>query len=252
MAKRPKSDQSAGEDTRRDAAPPPNPRDAIIDATMALAAERSWEDIELADIAQRAGVTLAQLRESFPSKGAVLGGFSKRIDRIVLDGMGHDLDDESPKERLFDVLMRRLDAMAPYREALRGIRESVRFDPVSMAALNQLALNSHRYMLAAAGIGTEGPAGALKLQGVVLMWSRVLDTWFRDEDPGMARTMAKLDKELARGGRMVSGLNDLCRLASPFRALLHTAASGGRRFRERERAERSAPGPEDEDSYAPA
>ena len=52
---------------------------------MGLAAERSWDEISLADVADRAGVTLAQFRDFFPSKGAVLGGFSRRIDKIVLD-----------------------------------------------------------------------------------------------------------------------------------------------------------------------
>jgi AcrR family transcriptional regulator len=255
MARRPKTEkaEAAKNEAAAEAKPAASPRDAIIDATMALAAERSWDDIELTDIAERAGVSLSVLRDTFPSKGAVLAGFSKRIDKIVLDGTGPELMDESPKERLFDVLMRRLDAMAPYKDALRRIARDVRADPVTLAALNQLALNSHRYMLAAAGIGTEGPAGALKLQGLVLMWGRLLDTWFRDDDPGMARTMAKLDQELVRGGRMVSAVNDLCRLAMPLRTLFETAADGGRRFRERQRAERSAPAhDDDEEGYAPA
>lgn len=234
--------------------PAPSPRDRVVDALMALAAERGWSSIELPDIAERANVSLGELRDLFPSKGAVLGAFSKRIDRIVLDGTGTDLLDESAKERLFDVYMRRLDAMLPYREALRRIARDVRTDPVTLAALNQLALNAHRYMLAAAGVDTEGPGGALKLQGVVIMWGRVLDTWFRDEDPGMARTMAKLDQELTRGARMVSGLNDICRLASPLRMVFETAAEGGRRFRERTRAERKPGGGQDgdEEGYAPA
>ena len=62
-----------------------DPREKIIDALMGLAAERSWDEISLADVADRAGVTLAQFRDFFPSKGAVLGGFSRRIDKIVLD-----------------------------------------------------------------------------------------------------------------------------------------------------------------------
>ena len=55
-------------------------RDEIVEATMALAASAPWDDIELGDIAEAAGVTLADLREFFPSKGAVLGGFARKID----------------------------------------------------------------------------------------------------------------------------------------------------------------------------
>jgi AcrR family transcriptional regulator len=253
MARRPKDGTERAAAQAAEAAPVRSPRDRVIDALMALAAERSWDDIELTAIAERAGLTLGEFRDVFPSKGAILAGFSRRIDRIVLDGTGPELEDESPKDRIFDVLMRRLDAMAPYKEALRSIMAGVRTDPLSLAALNQLALNSHRFMLAAAGVGTEGPVGALKLQGLVLMWGRLLDTWLHDDDPGLARTMAKLDQELARGGKLVSGLNDLGRLAGPFRAFFATAAEGGRRLRERQRAERTThDDDEDRDSYAPA
>ena len=70
---------------------------------------------------RRPGVTLADFRDAFPSKGAVLAGFSRRIDRAVLAQDSDELADESPRERLFDMLMRRLEAMAPYREGLREV-----------------------------------------------------------------------------------------------------------------------------------
>ena len=66
-------------------------------------------------------VSLADFRDAFPSKGAVLAGFVRRIDRAVLSKPDDELAREAPRERLFDMLMRRLDAMAPYREALREI-----------------------------------------------------------------------------------------------------------------------------------
>ena len=174
-------------------------KDRIIDATMELAAERDWGDFGLNEIATRAGVSLAEFREAFPSKGAVLAGLSRRIDKIVLDGTTPDLEGESHKERLFDVLMRRLDAMAPYRLGLESVAEWVRSDGLAAAALNQVALNSMRFMLAAAGIDTEGRTGAIKLQGLVIAWMRVLTTWFEDNEPGLARTMATLDRTAAGG-----------------------------------------------------
>src|SRR5919107_4155549 len=127
----------------------PAGRDAVIEATMRLAADRPWNDIELPDIAREAGISLADLRDLFPSKGAILGGFSRMIDRKVLETPGDDLAGEPARERVFDVMMRRLDAMMPYKAALRRIAWSVRFDPLSLTALNQTGLNSQRYMLAA-------------------------------------------------------------------------------------------------------
>jgi AcrR family transcriptional regulator len=213
----------------------PDAKSRIIEALMALAAERSFEDISISQIAERADVSLADFRDQFPSKGAILAAFSKKIDRQVLEGAGQDLLGEPAKDRLFDVLMRRLDAMTPYRTALEGIVEWAKREPLAATALNGVALNSMRFMLEAAGIDSEGTVGALKLQGLVIAWTRILDVWFRDEDPGLARTMAALDKELQRGDTLVRRAEDLNRLASPFRSIARALIQGRPRFSGRTR-----------------
>lgn len=220
------------------AAPPASKRDAVIDALMRLASDRPWNDIELVDIAEAAGITLAELRDLFPSKGAVLGGFSRRIDREVLNGTTDELKDEPARERVFDVMMRRLDALTPYKRALRRIVYALRQDPLSLAALNREGLNSQRYMLAAAGIATEGPLGALKVQGAVIVLANTMQTWLEDDDPSLARTMARLDRELRRGERVLERAEDFRRLTAPLRALgqaLIDSRDRARRPRRRER-----------------
>lgn len=205
------------ETNAREIAPPPkDPRQAIINALMELAGERKWEDIMISDVAAKANVSLATFRDCFPSKGAALAAFSRNIDKIVLDSTGDDLVGEPAKERLFDVLMRRLDALKPYKLGLEGVSEWARRDPLAAASLNQVALNSMRFMLEAAGIDSEGPVGALKLQGLALAWARILPIWFRDDDPGLDATMAALDRELTRGERFVARAEDVNRLASPL------------------------------------
>ena len=216
----PETKASAASEAKPEAAAPKvSPREAAVEALMRLAAEQPWNDIEVSDIAREAGLTLAELRELFPSKGAVLGGLARIIDRKVLEDDGTDLADEPTRERLFDVLMRRLDAMTPYKTALRRISYSLRGDPFSLLALNGVMLNSHRYMLAAAGIDTEGPLGQLKLQGVVIAFARVTQVWLDDEDPSLARTMARLDKEIRNGERFMERAEDARRLTAPLRAI---------------------------------
>ena len=101
----------------------------------------------------------------------------RRTDLIVLRGDASDLESEPVRERLFDVLMRRLDALAPYKAAMRAVVGAVKRDPVLAIALNGAASNSMRYMLEAAGVRTYGPLGALRVQGAVVMFARVLDVW---------------------------------------------------------------------------
>ena len=191
-------------------------RTHIIEALMLLAAERDWNDFSLSDVAKEAGVPLSDFRDLFPSKGAILGAFSRQIDQIVLKGATDDLQDESAKDRLFDVLMRRLDAMRPYRAALKGVLQWAKRTPSAAIALNQVASNSHRFMLEAAGISTEGPVGALKIQGLVLGFTQVLEVWIDDDSEDLGATMAALDKTLDRGGKVIARAEDVQRLTAPL------------------------------------
>lgn len=199
--------------------PAKDPRKAIVEALMELAGEREWDDITISDVATRANLSLSTFREFFPSKGAILSVFVREIDKAVLAGANDDLIGEPAKERLFDVLMRRLDALAPYKLGVEGVYDWARRDPIAAAAVNRLTVNSMRFMLEAAGLDTEGPVGAVKLQGLAIAWGRILPIWFRDTDPGLATTMAALDRQLAQGERFVARAEDLNRIASPLLTL---------------------------------
>ena len=68
----------------------PKPQQKIVDALMALAAERPWEEVTLDAIAERAGVTLAALRAAYDGRLAVLADFVRRVDERVLAGVDPD------------------------------------------------------------------------------------------------------------------------------------------------------------------
>ena len=126
--------------------------------------------------------------------------------------------------------MRRLEAMAPYREGLRETTAWLRREPAAALAMNQVAVGSMRFMLEAAGIELEDDAaGAIKLQGLALAWARIVGVWLDDDDPGLSKTMAELDRELTRGERAVAGVDRINGLAAPFRALVQAALEARRR-----------------------
>ena len=186
-------------------------RAKAIDALMALLADQSFEQIGLAEVAGRAGLKLSQLRAEFGSVLAIFAAHVKDIDRAVLAGGDADMTEEPPRERLFDVLMRRLEALTPYKEAVRSVMRSARRNPGLALALNAVAVRSQSWMLEAAGIGAHGPRGALRAQGAALMFARVLSVWV-DEEEGLDRTMAALDRGLASAERWEGFIGDLCAL----------------------------------------
>ena len=187
-------------------------RERIVEAFMALLGEQPIEEIGFAAIAARAGVSLAELRNVFGSKLAILAAHQKEIDRRVLAGIDADMAEEPPRERLFDVLMRRIDVLSPHKAAVRSLLHSAARNPGLALALNGFAVRSQQWMLTAADIPASGPRGALRAQGLALLFASVLRTWLRDDDPGLARTMSALDRALARGQRVAGLLDDLCRI----------------------------------------
>lgn len=208
--------------------------DPIVAAFMALLAEKPFEDIGFAEIARRAGVPLAQLRARHASKIELVAAHLRAIDCAVLNGIDPTMADEPSRERLFDVLMRRLDAMAPHKAAVRSLRRSAMCNPGLGLALNGLAVRSMQWMLTAADVSSSGPKGMVRAQGLALMFASVLRTWLDDDDPGQARTLAALDRALASGQRWAGLLDDLCRIPQ-------AACRLGRRARpRRDRGEETA------------
>jgi AcrR family transcriptional regulator len=211
MARKPKAARKSTRSTGAGAAPVGD-RDKIVAAFLTLLADKRIEQIGLAELAEAANVSLAQLRSEFPSTLAILAAHIKSIDRAVLAEGSGDLEDEPPRERLFDVLMRRLETLAPHRDAVRSLLRSATVNPPLAVALNGLAVRSQQWMLTAAGVNASGPRGMVRAQGLALLFGSVLRTWVNDDDPGLARTMAALDRALARGQRFAGLLDDLCRV----------------------------------------
>lgn len=190
-------------------------RRKIVEALLTLLAEQPIERIGLGDIAKAAGVSLADLREEFSSVMAILSAHMKEIDRQVLASDMSDMDGEPVREKLFDILMCRLEAHAPHKAAIRSLMKSSLRNPPLAFALNSFAARSMSWMMTAAGISTAGPRGIVRAQALTLLYARVVATWAEDEDPGLAKTMSVLDRELARGQQWSGFLDTL--LAIPER-----------------------------------
>ena len=213
-------------------------REKIVAAFLALLTDKSFETIGLADVAGKAGVSLAQLRDEFSSTLAIFAAQMKATDRAVLAEDFAEMAEEPERERLFDVLMRRLELMAPHRDAVRSLLRSARRNPPLALALNRLAVRSQQWMLTAAGVGASGPRGMMRAQGLAVLFASVLRTWVDDDDPGQARTMAALDRALGRGQRFAGLIEDVCAIPARL-SRLRTDRRRRRRDEDSEEAARA-------------
>lgn len=189
-------------------------KDRIVDAFMRLLAERSLGRISLAEIAGEASVSVGELRGAFAGKLQILEAFSQRIDQVVLDGGSGE--GETARDRVFDVIMRRFDALASYKDAIRNVVLAARCDLCLAAFLDRSATRSMKWMLVAARSDRSGLLGAIAVKGLVLVSAEALRVWLDDDDPGLARTMAALDRGLDRGARTMDCVDRLCHRLRPF------------------------------------
>jgi AcrR family transcriptional regulator len=191
-----------------------SPKDKIIDALMTLLASQEFGSIGLAEIAEEAGMSLGALREAYDGKLAILGDFTRRIDRVVLDG--GEAEGETVRDRLFELLMRRFDALAPYRDAVHNLMRTARRDLCLAGFLHRNAVRSQKWIFAAADADKKGVAAAVAVEGLVLVNAEALRVWLDDDDEGQAKTMAALDRGLARGERAFRFLDNVCDRLKPF------------------------------------
>lgn len=190
--------------------------DRIVDATLALAETKSWRSLTLGDIAAAASLSLAETMAAFPSKTAVLSAFSRRIDAETLKLLSEeDAADgtATSRDRLFDTIMLRFDAMTPYRAALNAIATDVAQEPLSALPLVSPTLKSLALLLEASGIDSSGLKGALRVRGLGVAWVSAFRVWLTDNED-QTKTMAELDKRLRQGDNIIRAVRqyqDNCR-----------------------------------------
>ena len=141
----------------------------------------------MAAIAAEAGLPILTLYRTFPSKPAILCAFSRRIDETVLAAPPDTDPDERPRDRVFDLLMRRFDALRPHRDALEVLGRELPGDPLAALALGAALLRSMAWMLEAAGIATDGLRGAVAVKLTAGAYAATLRVWLRDDTPDLAR-----------------------------------------------------------------
>jgi hypothetical protein len=177
-------------------------REALARAALSAAPAKPWRETTLADLARVAGRPVADF---YPATlGDAVDCVEEAFDRAM--GVGAVDPDQSARDRLFDIIMRRFEAMEPHRAALAAMEQGHERDPVAMGAAHQRHVRAARWALTLAGLEADGMSGNARAQGLGVIVGQARAAWRGDDAGDFSRTMASLDKNLRRAEEMFGRL----------------------------------------------
>ena len=194
----------------------PSEIDTIVEAALRLAAARPWREVTLGDIAREAQMSLAELTRHVAGKTGILRAFIRSTDRRLLASLADEPVEGDGHDRLFDIMLRRFELLAPHKQAIASIARSPEGSPSEWLHVLASALDSQGWALAAAGLETPGIRGDLHRLGLTRVHAATLRVWLEDDDPGLARTMAALDRGLRDGEAFMRRLETPIALCTSF------------------------------------
>jgi AcrR family transcriptional regulator len=183
--------------------PTGDPKQRLIEAAMTLAATQGWRRTGMAEIALAADVPLQEAYTLIRSKRGILAALRRQVDEAML--AAGPVTGDAPRDRLFDALMRRFDALRPYRTGLRAVLRDSIGDPAMVAFLPGL-LRSMSWTLTVADLPASGGRGHLAKRFVAALYVSLLPVFLRDEGSDLGSTMAALDKRLKQVESLLSSL----------------------------------------------
>ena len=184
--------------------PPGDAKAALRESLLRMVAAGGWRNLSYADIAKDAGISLAAAYQAYPSKAAILTGISRDIDARLFGSLEEDPLDGSAKDRLFDLVMRRFDALGDHREAYAALAWELPRTPLEAGCVLLQLRRSLANMLEAAGLSASGLRGALRIEGLGAIYAAALRVWLKDDSADLSKTMAELDKRLGQIERCIN------------------------------------------------
>jgi ubiquinone biosynthesis protein COQ9 len=187
-----------------------------IDVMMTLVAAEGWRAVTLARIAVACDMTLSELYGRYRSKADLLVAYAQRVDAAMLAALGpvpETAEEGVVKDRLFEAIMARLDALAPHKAAVRVLMRELPADPPALACFLYGGLRRGLdWALAAAELDAPGLSGFLRRQVLGAIYLDTLRVWLSDDGADMAHTMAHLDKRLRQANRCLTAPGFLSRV----------------------------------------
>ena len=178
----------------------PAVRRDLARAALSIAGAKPWREVTLATLAHAASRPISDLYGA--SLWEAIDCVEEAFDRAIADNMDELDPTQSVRDRLFELIMRRFEAMEPHRAAVLSMERGVDRDPTLMTAAHRRHVRCARWVLALAGLEADGMTGSARAQGLGVIIGQARAAWRGDDAGDFAKTMASLDKNLRRAEEM--------------------------------------------------
>lgn len=169
-------------------------------AALSLAASGAWREVTLTKLADAANRPVSDYYGA--SVGEAVDCVEEAFDRAIGDNLDKLDPGQSVRDRLFELIMRRFEAMEPHRVAVTAMEQGQDRDPTLIAAAHQRHVRCARWVLAIAGLEADGMTGQARAQGLGVIIGQARAAWRGDGAGDFAKTMASLDRNLRRAEEM--------------------------------------------------
>lgn len=169
-------------------------------AALTFAATASWREATLVKLADISARPVSDFYGA--SLGEAVDCVEEAFDRAIADNMDQLDPSQSVRDRLFELIMRRFEAMEPHRAAVMAMEQGADRDPALLAVAHQRHVRAARWVLALAGLEADGMTGQARAQGLGVIIGQARAAWRSDSAGDFAKTMASLDKNLRRAEEM--------------------------------------------------
>jgi hypothetical protein len=170
----------------------------LLEAALGLVEREGWQAYGPLRLARETGAGLAEIVTQLGDRADVLAAMGRRADMAMIDVEVDDLAEMSPKERVFELMMRRFESLRAARPALRRLRREAAPE-VWLQGLGNLR-RAMKLVVEAADLAGHGPRRAVVGAALASAYLRTGRVWLDDDSEDLSRTLAELDTQLDRIG----------------------------------------------------
>jgi ubiquinone biosynthesis protein COQ9 len=189
-----------------------NVAERILDKALELGESGSWDAVRLHSLAEALDLSLDEVRACYAQKDDLVEAWFDRADAAVLEQKASETFLAlTPRERLRQVILAWLDALAPHRRLTREML-AYKLEPghLHLQALGVMRISrTVQWFLEAAQVDVTGLERTLHESALSALYLATFARWLYDDSPQAERTRSFLDDRLRQWEALGGGLERL-------------------------------------------